>query len=158
MYEERLHWPAWTLGALAAICVLPVVIILVAVRTASPHAGRQGALIAALVFDGVVVVALVGFFGTLRIAVDAAALTVGFGPFRERIEREQITACRPTTYRWAEWGGWGIRFKRNEKMYNVMGDGGVAVEVTLDSGRRVLFSSRDPAAVCAALDSARTLR
>jgi hypothetical protein len=155
VYEERLRWPVWIWLGIAAICVLPVVIILLAVRTAAPSTAGHGPLLSALVFDALVVACLATCFGTLRITLDETALTVGFGPFRERISRDQIVGCRVTVYRWTEWGGWGIRFQRHAKMYNVAGDGGVAVEITLDGGRRVLFSSRHPEAVCAALHAAR---
>ncbi len=155
MYEERLRWPVGIWLGIAMICVLPVVIILFAVQTASANASPQGPLLSALIFDMLVVACLVAFFGTLRITLDQTVLTVGFGPFRERIFLDQIVGCRVTPYRWTEWGGWGIRFQRHAKMYNVAGDGGVAVEITLDGGRRVLFSSRHPEAVCAALHAAR---
>jgi hypothetical protein len=92
-------------------------------------------------------------FHRLRVTLDAEALTVGFGPFRERLPLARIAACAPTTYRWLAYGGYGIRynFRRRSKLFNVPGDGGRAVQVTLDDGRRVHFSARDPAAVCAAI-------
>jgi hypothetical protein len=94
---------------------------------------------------------LVMIFSTVRVVIDEQTLTVGFGPFRERVPLSRVTACSPTTYRWWDWGGWGIRLGWRAKLYNVPGDRGVAVEVTLDDGRRLLFSSTDPAAVCQAI-------
>ncbi|HYO30076.1 MAG TPA: hypothetical protein VER37_05790, partial [Thermomicrobiales bacterium] len=76
----------------------------------------------------------------LRIVVDEATLTVGFGPFRERLPLVRIATCDATTYRWWEYGGWGIRRYslrrpwRRAKLYNVLGDGGLAVRVALDDG------------------------
>ena len=142
MYEETLGWPpvAWAvLGVLIALTVL---------------GSGFGAF--PLLIVGVILVGVAVAFRQLRIVVDDTTLSVGFGPFRERLPLTRIVACAPTTYRWLEYGGWGIRYnirhlRRRATLYNVMGDRGRAVEVVLDDGRRVLFSSGDPAAVCQAI-------
>ncbi|RKN74921.1 hypothetical protein [Paenibacillus ginsengarvi] len=90
-------------------------------------------------------------FTVLRVRVDTRSLTVGFGLLKERVMLEQIVSCQKAAYRWQDWGGWGIRLKPGSKLYNVAGDGGVAVQVNLENGRRILFSSTDPDAVCRAL-------
>ena len=157
MYEEQLGWPSAFWWALIAVTAIPAVSC-VAVLLAAP----EGAILAILPLLGVValVMGIAVAFRRLRIVVDEAALTVGFGPFRERLPLARIVACEATTYRWLEYGGWGIRShlrqpRRGATLYNVLGDGGRAVQVTLDDGRRVLFSSRDPAAVCQALRARR---
>lgn len=150
MYVESLGWPAaarWGLVAVTAIPVAVAVVVLLDTPAARPVAAIP--LLAVLALDAGLAVA----FGRLRVAVDEAALTVGFGPFRDRLPLERIAACGPTSYRWQDYGGWGIRFnpRRRTKLYNVAGDGGRAVRVALDDGRQILFSARDPAAVCQAL-------
>jgi hypothetical protein len=147
MYDEQLRWPRAAWGVLAAVALLPIAVFVVGLRD-----GRSVALLPLLG-----VIALVGgitvIFRRLHIVVDETALTVGFGPFRDRLPRERIAACDAITYHWLEYGGWGIRAnlrhpRQRSKLYNVPGDGGQAVQVVLDDGRRVLFSSHDPAVVC----------
>lgn len=95
--------------------------------------------------------ALLRPFTVLRVRVDAKAVTIGLGWVRKRIELERIVSCQSVTYDWKQWGGWGIRTKRDATLYNVIGDEGVAVQLNLSNGRRLLFSSTEPEAVCAAL-------
>jgi hypothetical protein len=150
MVVEEITWSpvGWVVLLAAAACaVVPLGWALLTVP-----ASRPAALIPLLL-----VVLLVGGIGALfhrlRVTLDPDTLTVGFGPFRERLPLARIAACDPVTYRWLAYGGYGIRyaFWRRAKLYNVPGDRGRAVQLTLDDGRRVLFSAHDPAAVCAAL-------
>jgi hypothetical protein len=144
----------WSLAALRALIGLNLIVFLsvVAPAVSLPPGHPERTLL--LTVAGITAIFLTGItwtFTTLRVTIDEHALTVGFGPFRERVPLERVTACRPTTYRWWDWGGWGIRLGWRAKLYNVPGDGGVAVELTFDDGRRLLFSSSDPAAVCQVL-------
>ena len=150
MVVEEITWSpvGWVVLLAAAACaVVPLGWALLTVP-----ASRPSALIPLLL-----VVLLVGGIGALfhrlRATLGPDTLTVGFGPFRERLPLARIAACDPVTYRWLAYGGYGIRyaFWRRAKLYNVPGDRGRAVQLTLDDGRRVLFSAHDPAAVCAAL-------
>ena len=95
---------------------------------------------------------LIWVFTRLRIVVDAEALTLGFGPFRERIPRALIAECGVTQYRWQEWGGIGLRVRPGARLYSVPGDGGWAVRVRLRDGQIRVFSSRRPSALCRALE------
>ncbi len=151
MYEEHVRWPITFWGAIFA---LPVFLLAVALS--------RGLTVFPLLGVMALVLGIALLFRRLRIVVDETDLTVGFGPFRERLPLARIVACDATTYRWWEYGGWGIRYKfqlrhprRRAKLYNVPGDGGRAVQVVLDDGRSVLFSSRDPAAVCGAVRARR---
>ncbi|TMV43172.1 hypothetical protein FE783_35955 [Paenibacillus mesophilus] len=83
-------------------------------------------------------------FTMLRVRVDARSLTVGFGLLRERVMLEQIESCQKAAYRWQDWGGMGIRQKPGSKLYNVAGDGGVAVRVNLANGRRIFVFFHGP--------------
>jgi hypothetical protein len=154
MYREELKMPLkWTL-----LFVQPVILVMVAlvifmiVRPVSTT--TKVILFAIIVVEALFTAAIIVFFTQLRVSIADRMLTVGFRAFRERIPLEQITACAPITYRWIEWGGYGIRISRRGKMYNVPGDGGRAVQITLDNGRRIFFSSTDPDAACAAIQAA----
>jgi hypothetical protein len=151
MFTQEMRWSPGAMWAVGGL-LLFVMAALLAPALVRPPDDRETAL--ALVL-GVAITTLSGglvwTFTTLRVTVDDQALTVGFGPFRERLPLERIVECGPTTYRWYEWGGWGIRLGWRAKLYNVPGDRGVAVQVVLDDGRRVLFSSPDPEAVCQVL-------
>jgi hypothetical protein len=156
MYEERLGWPTvawWGLGILIAFFIIGSA----AGLAATPRVGLL-TIVLLLVVVALMVTTVV-IFRELRIAIDETTLTVGFGPLVDRVPLTRIAACGPTTYRWVEYGGWGIRYNlrhpsRRAKLYNVMGDGGQAVELLLDGGRRrLLFSSRDPNTICQELRS-----
>jgi hypothetical protein len=112
-----------------------------------PPVERSAAVLASVpaiaVLAGVAVV-----FRELRIVLDDETLTAGFGPFRRRVPLPAITRCEPLTYRWLDWGGWGIRWRPGGTLYNVPGDHGQAVQLTLANNRRFLFSSREPQAWC----------
>lgn len=115
--------------------------------TRVPPGERTAAALASVpaiaVLAGVAVV-----FKELRIVLDDETLTVGFGPFRRRVPLPAITRCEPLTYRWLDWGGWGIRWRPGGMLFNVPGDHGQAVQLTLANNRRILFSSREPRAWC----------
>jgi hypothetical protein len=152
MVMEELTWSraGWVVLLAAAACsVVPLGWVLLTVPTSRPSA------LVPLLLVVLLVAGIGAVFHRLRVTLGPDTLTVGFGPFRERLPLARIAACEPTTYRWLAYGGYGIRYNfwRRAKLYNVPGDGGRAVELTLDDGRRVLFSARDPVAVCAALRS-----
>ena len=64
--------------------------------------------------------------------VDANGICIRFYPLTSKsIRFEDITSCKVRTYRpIREYGGWGIRFGRNGKAYNVYGNRGVQLEFT----------------------------
>jgi len=88
---------------------------------------------------------------TLRVAIDGMDLVVGFGLWKRRIPFHSIDRVSPVRYHWVRWGGWGIRWRPGAVLYNVPGDQGRAVELTLRDGKRVLFSARNPDAVASAI-------
>ncbi len=155
MYHEEMKMPTkWTL--VFALPLIVVIVVLAIFMIARPISGTaRTVVIAIIVLEVLFTASIVLLFSRLTVAIDGRTLTVGFRAFRERIPLARITACAPISYRWIEWGGYGIRINRRGKMYNVPGDGGRAVQVTLDNGRRVFFSSTDPDAACAAINAAR---
>ena len=149
MYTERLTWSPiwWVLLFSPSILVLA----LVALQT-------SGSRVPGLVTAGAIAVFLLVLayaFRALELTIDDQQLTVGFPIHHERVPLDQISACQPIRYRWWEFGGYGIRWGRRGKMLNVGGDGGRAVELRRSGRGALLFSSRDPAAVCAAIHARR---
>jgi hypothetical protein len=151
MFTQEIRWSTGAMWALGALYALVMASMLAPAFFLPPHDPELVLMLTLAFVTAALLVAIACTFTTLRITVDDQVLTVGFGPFRERVPLARIVACSPTTYRWFEWGGWGIRFGWRAKLYNVPGDRGIAVQVTLDDGRRVLFSSPDPAALCRAV-------
>src|SRR5512147_621828 len=111
---------------------------------------KPGAWVA-VVIGYAVILPLTRAFQVVRVRVEGTDLRVAFGPFGKRIPLHDIVQVAPVQYRWTQWGGWGIRMRRGAVLYNVPGDQGRAVELTLRNGKRVLFSAEDPAAVATAI-------
>jgi len=151
-YAETLPWPAparWLLSLLFASVGLPV---LLTVRSGTLQ------LVVGLLFLGLA--ALVWEVTVLRVRVDDKGLRVGYRLLGETVPHTRILTCKPVRYDWRIWGGFGVRtrtFPPNPpaKLYSVPGDGGAAVQVLLDSGQQLLFSSRDPEAACRAILASR---
>jgi hypothetical protein len=143
MLHEKVRWPR------AARILLLALLLSVFVPTVLSQWSALGwatllVLVAAFVAFGW----LIWTFTTLSIRIDAQSLHIGYGPFQEHITLEHIVACDTIHYRWQEWGGFGLRMHREGKLYNIPGDNGVAVQLRLDNGDLLLFSSRDPDGVC----------
>lgn len=151
MFMQEIRWSRPALAALLGLYLWIVAMIAAPAFFRPPGGSETVLLLAVATLTSLLFVAVAAVFTTLRVTIDSRTLTVGFGPFRERVSLEQITACEAITYRWMEWGGWGIRCGWRAKLYNVPGDRGRAVQLTLANGRCLLFSSPDPTAVCRAL-------
>jgi hypothetical protein len=154
VYHEDFKMPTkWTLLFVQPLILVIIVLgIIVIVRPVSDT--TRVILLAIIVVEALITVGILILFTRFQVSIDNRVLTVGFIAFRERIPVDQIVSCAPTTYRWIEWGGYGIRVSKRGKMYNVPGDGGHAVQLTLNNGRRVFFSSTNPDAACAAIQAA----
>jgi hypothetical protein len=94
----------------------------------------------------------------LEVRVDVDALHVRFFPFiRRRFPYADIRSATARVYSpLGEYGGWGIRFGRAGKAYNVSGNEGVQLE--LASGERLLLGSQDANALESAIQSHLPLR
>ncbi len=149
MYTERLVWSrVWWF-----VIFSPLILVLFFVASAASRGRESGvaeAGVLALLF-----LALAYAFRALEITIDDHQLTIGFPVYHDRVPLDQIIACRRIRYRWWEFGGYGIRWGRRGKMFNVGGDGGRAVELTRRGRGALLFSSRNPEAVCAAIHARR---
>jgi hypothetical protein len=78
----------------------------------------------------------------LVIEVRSDGLYIRFFPLtHQNITFEDITRCEVRTYNpIREFGGWGIRYGRGKKAYNVSGNRGVQLE--LSNGKRLLIGSQ----------------
>jgi hypothetical protein len=81
-------------------------------------------------------------FSNLHVAVDDQALELAFRPgfISRRVPLSEIESCEVVSNCW--YWGWGVRLTPHGTLYNV---GGLrAVEVCLQSGRRVRVGSDEP--------------
>lgn len=88
-------------------------------------------------------IALLFYKLRLITTVDREGVLIRFYPFtRKHIAFDNINACEARTYRpIKEYGGWGIRFSRKGRAYNVSGNRGVQLQLT--EGRPVLIGSQN---------------
>lgn len=104
---------------------------------------------------GLAVLGGVGFlllFGHLRTEIRDDGLHVQMFPLtrRHRFGWNEIRSCAARTYRpILEYGGWGVRWGRSGKAYNVRGNRGVQLE--LANGRRLLIGSQRADELAAAI-------
>ena len=84
------------------------------------------------------------FFGQFVTEVRDDGIYLRFSPFHRtfrRIAFTEVKRCEVRTYRpIREYGGWGIRYGRQGKAYNVSGDRGVQIELL--HGKRLLIGSQ----------------
>ena len=87
--------------------------------------------------------------------VRSDGLHVRFYPLSQRIiPYEDITSCVPRIYSpIREYGGWGIRWGRSGKAYNVSGNRGV--QLAFVDGRPLLIGSLQPEALAGAMNARR---
>jgi len=84
------------------------------------------------------------FFSQLVTEVRDDGIYIRFSPFHRtfrRIAFMEVKQCEARTYHpIREYGGWGIRVRCKEKVYNVSGDRGVQIELL--NGYRLLIGSQ----------------
>lgn len=99
---------------------------------------------------------LIVFMGALKLQteVSTAGLFLRFKPIHRKtrqVDLENVTAVTAIQYRPAlEYGGWGIRWIRDGKAYNVSGDLGVRIDY--ENGYHLLIGTRHPDALKQAID------
>jgi hypothetical protein len=90
----------------------------------------------------------------LTTQVQSDALYIRFTPFHLRpvqIDFAAIRRCQAVRYSpLLDYGGWGIRFGRNGKAYNVSGNLGVLLEYS--NGTKLLIGSRQPEQLAVAIN------
>ena len=87
--------------------------------------------------------------------VRSQGLYIRFYPFSRRIiPYESISSCVPRTYSpIKEFGGWGIRYGRSGRAYNVSGNQGVQLE--LSDGKPLLIGSQQADRLARAINEKR---
>ncbi|MCC6143047.1 MAG: hypothetical protein IT368_04485 [Candidatus Hydrogenedentes bacterium] len=89
----------------------------------------------------------------LQVEVNSAGLFLRFVPFHRKlrqIDLRGIDTVSAVTYRPVrDYGGYGIRFTRNGKAFNVRGTAGVRLDY--ENGYHILIGSQQADAFCAAL-------
>lgn len=101
----------------------------------------------ALTIVGIVIsitVAAIFLIAKLQTEVRVDGLYVRYFPFHlsfKKLGSHDIAQCRPTTYKpLLEYGGWGIRYGKSGKAYNVSGNEGV--QLIFKNGKRLLIGSQ----------------
>ena len=97
---------------------------------------------------------IVFWFSKLQTQVRRDGLYVRFSPFHfseRKIPLEKVVSFRALTYRpiW-QYGGWGLRFRRGGRAYNVSGREGVRLE--FDNGKHLLIGSQKSDELAAAIE------
>jgi hypothetical protein len=100
------------------------------------------------------VLGLAVLFLTMRMVTEVTVegIQIRFFPLtRQKIEIHDIQRWEVRTYRpIREYGGWGIRYGRKGKAFNVSGNRGVQLE--LANGKRLLIGSQNPEALAKAIE------
>ena len=110
-----------------------------------------------IVFMVFVPAAVAILFLTLKLETEVRSdgLYVRFFPFHIRYKEftaEDLTECCTRTYRpILEYGGWGIKFGKKGKAYNVKGNKGV--QLILKNQKRLLIGSQKPDELARAIGS-----
>lgn len=77
-------------------------------------------------------------FAVLRVTVSEGSVKIQLGLWGPRIPIASIVSAEATTYKFTQFGGWGIRYSLSQgTMYNMPGDGGNALKIRwrTDEGR-----------------------
>lgn len=77
-------------------------------------------------------------FAVLRVTVSQGAVSIQLGLWGPKIPTASIISAQATTYKFSQFGGWGIRHSLSMgTMYNMPGDGGNALKIRwrTDKGR-----------------------
>lgn len=108
---------------------------------------KQGGY-AAFIAPAIVLLALAAFY-KMRVTVDGEAVrfSMGVGLIRKTVLLSEISAAYAASSPWH--AGWGIRYIGNGWLFNVSSLN--AVELTLNSGRRIMIGTDDQAGLHAAV-------
>lgn len=130
--EEQQFRQPWIVASIIVGDVISVVVLWFAL-TGIAGVGRDQAVAGTAAFAAVALL-----FGWLMLGskmiteVRGGSVTVRSWPIlmRRVIPIDQITGCEARTYSpLREYGGWGIRFGRSGKAYNMIGNRGVQLEI-----------------------------
>ncbi len=142
-YEHRQYGKLWPFAVLYAIAQISILAVF----------GDEMALvgiISTVVGCLVLIIVLLAFSRlTVRVSDDDVHLSFGSGWPRKRIARAEIVDHTPVRNSWLH--GWGIRWFKGGRMWNVWGLD--AVELELASGKKFRIGTDEPKKLDAALDT-----
>ncbi len=133
-YEHRQYGKLWPLG------VLYLIVIVVVVSTFGDEMGASG--VVSMLLGGAVVALALAVFSRLTVTVDTDEVQVAFGlgwP-RKRIERSDVISHEPVRNSWIY--GWGIRWIKGGRLWNVWGLD--AVEIVRANGKKFRIGTDEP--------------
>ena len=151
----------WGVAALTGVIVVLVVVsVILALADSEENLGARGVLVlsaGALVVATTVVIDVLLIKSRLETEVRDDGVYVRFFPFHlsfRKIRLGNVVKVEARTYRpIREYGGWGIRWARRGRAYNMSGHVGVRVDCA--NGRHVLIGSRRAEELAAAIDRVR---
>lgn len=155
LYYDKIRAPR----AYHLLFLLPVLVVLGSTAAAAAQGGPREALASLISLPIVALLWLL--FSALRVSVTRDEVYVQYGLFGPRIKVRDIESAAAVAYDWKKYGGWGIRYGRDGSVaYNMMGDGGRAVEIAYRKGgkvKKLLIASPDPERLAGAIHKARAL-
>ena len=141
--ESQLGLKNWMMSVVIFFIAIPVngYLFYKMIQTSSPESYH---LLGTVIF--VFIVCLFLSIIKLKVKVLEDKITYRLFPFHfstQILSKNQIIEIENVVYNpIGEWGGWGIRMKGRDRAYNMYGNKGV--QVTLKSGKIVLFGSQKP--------------
>lgn len=99
-------------------------------------------------------------FSVLRTVVTSKEVHIQYGLWGPRIPVEKITACTAIDYKWAKYGGWGIkRAVDGTWAYSVLGQNRAVAIEWVDGGKteKAVVSAKDAEALVRQIQKARAL-
>ena len=145
-YEEAQVSP-WIVLLLAVIAWLGVMLVLQVGlgRQVGANPSPNWLLIALTVF----LILIAANFASLKITIDDKSFTARYGVLARRITLSQILSCRPTTYSWLTYGGWGIRRGSDGSVaYTTWGKRGIELKT---AEQRYVISTTNADKICSLL-------
>ncbi|UCD64921.1 MAG: hypothetical protein JSW34_05685 [Candidatus Zixiibacteriota bacterium] len=95
------------------------------------------------------------YYGGLIVEVRSDGIYVRFPPFiisEKRLAFDDIKTCEVRTYNaLKEYGGWGIKYGKGGKAYNVSGN--VGVQLVFNDSKRLLIGSQRSEELCRAIQT-----
>ena len=147
--ENAPKFPLLSIGLLVVVAALISVGLWMLLGTDKLGAGLG------IVAVGAFLTLLLGIFRVLRTEVDDERLRARYGPFRFTVAGDAIEEARVTPYRWLLYGGWGIRWTRQDgRTARAVAVPFLRTGVTVDAqpNRRYYLTSRHPEDLAAAVN------
>lgn len=159
IFTEVQRFALWLRLSLVFLAVFMAGLCRFALRGIASERGSAGAMLTVffVVFMIILPVAVAILFLVVRLETEVRSdgLYVRLFPFHIRYKKfttEDLSECCARTYRpILEYGGWGIRYGKNGKAYNVSGNQGV--QLVLKTGKPLLIGSQKPDELAEAINS-----